>query len=189
MRKVSMVLATLLFPVSVMAQDVAALTAETKAAVLPVVPKVMSAMMSAVTEQGVAGAIPVCQDEAPLLIKGVREETGWAIRRVSLKTRNPERSTPDAWEAAVLAEFDARAAGGEPVKPMEKAEVTTVDGKPVFRYMKALPVAEVCLSCHGSAESLDAELKAELGKRYPHDAATGYGLGQVRGALTVIRPL
>ena len=55
--------------------------------------------------------------------------------------------------------------------------------------MKALPVGDVCLNCHGPADKLDAGLKAELGKYYPHDQATGYAKGQSRGALTVKRPL
>jgi hypothetical protein len=71
------------------AQDVGALTAETKKTVLPVVPKVVNAMQEAVAEKGVAGAIPVCKDQAPRLIKEVRDSTGWSIRRVSLKPAIP----------------------------------------------------------------------------------------------------
>jgi len=182
-------LALLLAALPALAQDVAALTADTRKTVLPVVPKVVNAMQEAVAAKGVAGAIPVCKDEAPKLVKEKRDETGWAIRRVSLKTRNAERATPDAWEAAVLADFDVRAASGEKPETLEKSEVVTIDGKPVFRYMKALPVSDVCLNCHGPADGLDAGLKAELGKYYPHDQATGYTKGQIRGALTVKRPL
>ena len=42
------------------------------------------------------------------------------------------------------------------------------------------------------AELLRAEngqLKARLADSYPHDQATGYSKGQIRGALTVKRPL
>lgn len=88
-----------------------------------------------------------------------------------------------------LADFNIRAANGEKPETMEKSEIVTIDGKQVFRYMKALPVAEPCLKCHGPADGLDAGLKAELGKYYPHDQATGYSKGQIRGALTVKRPL
>ena len=172
-----------------LAQDINALTADTKKTVLPVVPKVVNAMQEAVAEKGVAGAIPVCKDLAPALIKEKRDETGWAIRRVSLQTRNAERGTPDLWEARVLADFDIRAAQGEKPETLEKSEVVSIDGKPVFRYMKALPVSEVCLKCHGPADGLDAGLKVQLRESYPHDLATGYRQGQIRGALTVKRPL
>ncbi|UCV22839.1 Tll0287-like domain-containing protein [Ferribacterium limneticum] len=181
--------ALLLAALPALAQDIAALTAETKKAVLPVVPKVVAAMQEAVAEKGVAGAIPVCKDQAPELIKAKRQETGWDIRRVSLKTRNAERGTPDLWEVRQLADFNIRAANGEKIDTMEKSEIVSIDGKPVFRYMKALPVGDVCLKCHGAVDGMDAGLKAKLAESYPHDQATGYSKGQIRGALTVKRPL
>lgn len=171
------------------AQDIAALTADTKKTVLPVVPKVVNAMQDAVASKGVAGAIPVCREQAPELIKEKRQETGWDIRRVSLKTRNAERGTPDLWEARQLADFNIRAANGEKIDSLEKSEIVTVDGKPVLRYMKALPVGDVCLNCHGPTDTLDAGLKNALTATYPHDQATGYVKGQIRGALTLKRPL
>jgi hypothetical protein len=180
---------SLLAALPAFAQDMAALTAETKKAVLPVLPKVVNAMQEAVAEKGVPGAIPVCKEQAPQLIAAKRLETGWEIRRVSLKTRNAGSGTPDLWEARQLADFNIRADQGEKPETLEKSEIVSIDGKPVFRYMKALPVADVCLKCHGPADGLDTGLKAKLAENYPHDEATGYARGQVRGALTVKRPL
>ena len=182
-------LTLLLASLPALAQDLAALTAETKKAVLPLAPKVVAAMQEAVADKGIAGAIPVCKEQAPALIKAKRQETGWDIRRVSLKTRNAERGTPDLWEVRQLADFNIRAAQGEKPETLEKSEIVSIGGQPVFRYMKALPVAELCLQCHGPADGLDAGLKAKLAESYPHDAATGYAKGQIRGALTVKRPL
>lgn len=187
--KKMLAIALLITALPVSAQDLGALTAETKKTVMPVVPKVVTAMQKAVAEKGIAGAIPVCKEVAPQLIKEKRLETGWDIRRVSLKTRNAERGTPDLWEVRQLADFNIRAANGEKPETLEKSEVVTINGKPVFRYMKALPVAEVCMNCHGPAEGLDAALRAKLAENYPHDQATGYTPGQIRGALTVKRPL
>src|SRR5574343_228443 len=182
-------LSLLIAAVPALAQDINALTAETKKTVLPVVPKVVNAMQEAVAEKGVAGAIPVCKEQAPALIKEKRKETGWDIRRVSLKVRNAERGTPDLWEVRQLADFNIRAANGEKIDTLEKSEIVTLDGKQVFRYMKALPVGDVCLNCHGAADGFDAGLKTKLAESYPHDQATGYSKGQIRGALTVKRPL
>lgn len=182
-------IALLLAALPALAQDIGALTAETKKAVLPVVPKVVNAMQEAVAAQGVAGAIPVCKDLAPQLIKEKRTQTGWNIRRVSLKTRNAERGTPDLWEVRQLADFNIRAANGEKPETLEKSEIVHIDGKPVFRYIKALPVADVCLKCHGPVDGMEAGLPAKLAESYPHDQATGYAKGQIRGALTVKRPL
>ena len=188
MRKIlsiSLLLATL----PTFAQDIDSLTTETKKAVLPILPTVVKAMQESVAAKGAAGAISVCKGLAPALIADKRKETGWDIRRVSLKTRNPERGTPDLWEARQLADFNVRAGLGEKPENLEKSEIVTINGKPVLRYMKALPVADVCLKCHGPVDTLDAGLKAELAKNYPQDRATGYVRGEIRGALTVKRPL
>lgn len=170
--------------------DVAAALAETKKTALPLLPKVVGAMQAAVAAKGAAGAIPVCRVEAPTLLHALRQQTGWDIRRVSLKTRNPVTGTPDAWEVRQLADFNIRAANGE--KP-EQIEVSAVidegGGKRSLRYMKALPVAPVCLQCHGPAESLGADLRRSLALDYPDDRALGYAAGEVRGALSVRRPL
>jgi hypothetical protein len=172
------------------AEDTASLLADTRKTALPVLPKVVQAMQTAVQEQGPVGAIPVCKEKAPQLLQEMRQQTGWSIRRVSLRTRNPATGTPDAWEVRQLADFNIQVANGGKPEQLEVGEIViAADGKRSYRYMKALPVAEVCLSCHGAAESLPADLKAALARDYPHDRATGYSTGQVRGALTVIRPL
>jgi len=111
------------------------------------------------------------------------------MSRVSLKTRNPERGTPDVWEARQLADFNIRAAAGEKVESLEVGEIVMDAGKPVFRYIRAIPVGDVCLKCHGPSDRIEAGLKSELARNYPHDRAFGYEKGQIRGALTVWRPL
>lgn len=183
-------LSLMLFANLALAQDSAALLDETRKTALPVLPKVVGTMQSAVREKGVVGAIPVCKEKAPQLLAELRQKTGWDIRRVSLKARNPGTGTPDVWEARQLADFNIRAAEGARPDQLEVSEIVTeANGKRYFRYMKALPVVEVCTSCHGAASALPADLRTELAKDYPHDTATGYSIGQVRGALTVKRPL
>lgn len=185
-----MMLAGLMVAGSALAQDAEALKVDTRKQAMPVVPKVVGLMKETIKAEGHAGAIPVCKEKAPSLLKARAKELGWQMRRVSLKARNPERSTPDVWEAAQLADFNIRAANGESPATLEVGEVVTrADGKQVFRYMRALPVGDVCLGCHGGDDQIEPDLRAQLNQSYPHDRATGYTLGQIRGALTVIRPL
>jgi hypothetical protein len=147
-------------------------------------------MQSAVQEQGAIAAIAVCKEKAPQLLQEIRSQTGWDIRRVSLKTRNATTGKPDAWEVRQLADFNIRVANGAKPEQLEIGEIVSgYDGKRTYRYMKALPVAEVCQTCHGPADSLSSDLKAALASDYPHDRATGYATGEVRGALSVKRPL
>ncbi|MEF8725195.1 MAG: DUF3365 domain-containing protein [Candidatus Accumulibacter delftensis] len=175
---------------AVHAQDTAALMADTRKTALPVLPKVVQAMQAAVQEQGPVAAISVCKEKAPQLLQEMRQQTGWAIHRVSLKARNAKTGTPDAWEARQLADFNIQVANGAKPQQLEVGEIIVAsDGRRQFRYMKALPVVEVCQTCHGPADSLSPELTAALAKDYPHDQATGYATGEIRGALSVTRPL
>jgi Protein of unknown function (DUF3365) len=48
---------------------------------------------------------------------------------------------------------------------------------------------QLCTNCHGPADALSTAVKARLQAEYPHDKATGYSVGQIRGAVTVKRPL
>ena len=62
------------------------------------------------------------------------------------------------------------------------------DGKTVWRYMRALPTGELCLGCHGAQEQLSPAVKAKLVALYPDDRATGYRIGDIRGAMTLKKP-
>jgi hypothetical protein len=181
-------LAALFASTLVHAADDAALIAETKKTALEIPPKLLKMVQDEIDKGGFHGAMAACSEKAPKMAAAASEKTGWAIRRVSLKNRNP-KATPDAWEKTSLEEFDRRQAAGENVASMEKAEIVTDGDKRTLRYMKALPVQQACLACHGSTEKMTSEVKAKLGELYPKDMATGYSEGQIRGALTVKRPL
>lgn len=136
---------------------------------------------------GPASAINVCKNVAPAIASDLSRKNGWHVSRVSLKPRNPLLGFADAWEQKVLADFDARKARGESPANMEYAEIVTEPQGKYFRYMKAIPVQEVCLACHGA--NIPQNVKDALASDYPHDRATGYSAGQIRGAITIKRPL
>jgi hypothetical protein len=150
-------------------------------------PKLLATLTQAIDKGGPDGAIAVCRDEAPKLAKAASEQTGWSIRRVSLRQRNP-KAVPDAWERAALEDFDRRAAAGESAATLEKAELLNEGGQKVQRYMRALPAQPLCLACHGDAASLSPAVSARLKELYPEDRAVGYAVGQIRGAMTIKRP-
>ncbi|MBK1644627.1 glutamate synthase [Thiocapsa imhoffii] len=143
-------------------------------------------LQGAMQAGGPTNAIAVCQERAPAIAAELSERTGWQVARTSLKPRNPNH-VPDAWEEQVLVEFDARRAAGEDVQPMAFAEVVETPDGETFRFMKAIPTAEVCILCHGS--DLTPELVEAIDERYPEDMARGYSLGDVRGAFSLSKPL
>lgn len=164
------------------------LLAEARGVAASVPPKLLAVLQEEIARGGPGGAIEVCRDKAPQLAREASEKTGWQIRRVSLKNRNP-RAVPDAWERAVLEEFDRRAAAGADPATLEKGEVVVEGGQRVYRYMKALPTQTLCTNCHGTDEQLSPAVKAKLAQHYPQDRATGYAPGQIRGAMTIRRAL
>jgi hypothetical protein len=140
-------------------------------------------LKNAIMTGGPAHAIYVCSDRAPAIAQSLGEDTGWNVKRVSLKPRNSQTAIPDAWERKVLEQFDQRQASGESAEKMAFAEV--VDGK--YRFMKAQGVQEVCMNCH--AAEIKPETEAALKEKYPLDKARGYTLGQIRGAFSLSRDL
>lgn len=187
MKPLLLVLAGLLSSSLAHADD-EALVAETKKTALGIPPKLLSMLQTEIEKGSFAGAIDACSDKAPKMAAQASQNTGWAIRRVSLKNRNP-RATPDAWEKDALQEFDKRAAAGENPVTLEKVEFVNEGSTRTLRYIKALPTQGLCLNCHGALEAMAPEIKAQIAKTYPNDLAVGYREGQVRGALTVKRPL
>lgn len=168
--------------------DEAKLLEEARGVSSAIPPKLLNVLDEEIKKGGPEGAIGVCRDKAPAMAKAASEKSGWAIRRVSLKNRNP-KAVPDAWEEAVLKEFDKRAAAGEKPTGLEKGEVVTMDGKKVYRYMKALPTQDLCLNCHGTPDRISPAVQAKLKELYPADKAVGYHAAEIRGAITIKKPL
>ena len=151
-------------------------------------PKLLAVLTEEIGKSGPEGAILVCRDKAPEMAKAASEASGWNIRRVSLKNRNP-RAVPDTWERAALEDFDRRAASGEAPATLEKAEIVTENGKQSYRYMRALPTQPLCLNCHGLPEQLAPAVREKLKALYPDDKAIGYRPGEIRGAMTIRKPV
>ena len=171
-----------------LAADEAALLDEARKVAVSIPPKLLEVLDEEIRKGGPESAIGVCRDKAPQMAKAASEKTGWAIRRVSLKNRNP-KAVPDAWEKAVLEDFDRRAAAGEKPTGLEKGEVVTVDGQKSYRYMKALPTQDLCLQCHGTSDRMSPATQARLIELYPDDKAVGYSAAEIRGAITIRKPL
>ena len=171
----------------VFAQD-AATVAETKKVAMQLV-QTLGAAVQEEMKKGPESTISVCKDLAPTKTGELSRTTGWRITRVTLKVRNPLLGMPDAWETAALADFDKRAAAGEDPASLEKSETVKEGDRQYLRYIKALPIQAACLNCHGTDEKIAPEVKARLKNDFPYDKAVGYTPGQVRGGLSVKRPL
>ena len=147
--------------------------------------KLLGALQKAMAEGGAVNAVGVCNTIAPEIAAQKSAAAQMSLGRTSLKLRQP-KNAPDAWELQQLENFEARKAAGENPAAIEVGEFTEKEGKPVFRYMKAIPTGPLCLNCHGA--QLAPEVAAKLQALYPEDRATGFAPGDLRGAFTITAP-
>jgi len=138
---------------------------------------------------GLQSAIDVCRNIEPQIASRVSVEKGWKVTRVGTRVRNPLLGTPDAWEQSTLAQFEQRLKAGEKIESLEFSQIVDEPLGRSYRYMKAIGVRPACLACHGAPSDMSDDVKATLARLYPHDQATGYRAGELRGAVSIKRPL
>jgi len=143
-------------------------------------------MQQAMKAGGPLNAIGVCNADAPGIAADMSNKKGWEVGRTSLKVRSASNA-PDAWETKVLNDFEKRKAEGANPKKLEHYEVVSENGKKMFRYMKAIPTGKVCTNCHG--QNIDPAVNAKLKELYPDDKATGFKVGDIRGAFAITQPM
>ncbi|WP_043767862.1 Tll0287-like domain-containing protein [Algiphilus aromaticivorans] len=143
-------------------------------------------LRAAMQEGGPEMAVSVCRDVAPAIAAELSRDSGWQVRRVSRGVRNPMLGMPDVWEQRQLAAFEARFADSGP-GPYEHFETVDEPLGQVARYMRAIPTQPVCLACHGDAAARAEGIEDVLEAAYPHDRATGYAAGELRGAFSLKR--
>ena len=139
-------------------------------------------LQTAMKKGGPTNAIQICNEKAMDIAADESKKSGVTLSRTSLQIRNPKNEA-EAWEKTVLQQFVERKSKGESLKKMEFSETIDVDGKKQFRYMKAMAIGQPCLHCHG--DKVLPEVSDKLTRLYPDDAARGYKLGDLRGAIVL----
>ena len=143
--------------------------------------KLINELTSSLNEGGPENAITVCKIKAPQISNELSRD-GWSVGRTSLKIRNPENK-PDEFEEALLRDFEDKKAAGIDIDKLAYYKLTEVGSHSEFRYMKAIPVNEICLQCHG--EYISEPVVKRLNELYPDDKARNYKVGDIRGAFTL----
>lgn len=186
MKKTMLLAAVLAAPVGVSADDAAQRLDASRALVKEFGGALKGELTAAMQAGGPVAAIDACHDKAPGIAETLATRQGWNVGRTSLKVRNPANA-PQDWERDVLERFEAARATGAPVDTLEYSETVDVGQGAEFRYMKAIPTAEVCVVCHGA--TLAPEVAAKIEALYPDDRAVGFGVGDIRGAFTIVQPI
>lgn len=148
-----------------------------------ILPPMMQTLKEHVDKDGFANAVKFCSTFAGEYGRGKNAEWSkkaqadfgikvFRFRRISDRNRNPQNA-PDMKQAEILTAW--RANGAKPTLYRDGARLITLH--PI-----KIPM-EMCLGCHGDSEHLDKSAAVEIAKLYPHDRATGYKLGELRGAF------
>ena len=167
-------------------KKVAALTIEAQQLTKTYMQTLKKTLQGSIIASGPAASIKVCSVSAPAIGQSINTQHNWHIARTSTRIRNPN-NRPDPWELRVLQNFATKIKKGAPVKGLEETAVVNLNGKPAFRYMKAIPVGNVCLTCHG--RKISGSVATAINDHYPSDQAKGYQKGELRGAFTLYKYL
>ncbi|MFT5686240.1 MAG: hypothetical protein ACI8RZ_007196 [Myxococcota bacterium] len=158
------------------ARTAAAAKAESAASTLTTALK--GTLTDAMSQGGPETAVSACADQAQgtaaLALAGKRARAG----RTSTRLRSPANKAPDWVVPWLEAHGDGALADAKP-----ETTFTESDGHLTARIIRPIEVKPLCLSCHGDAATIPPEVAAILTERYPDDAATGYAVGDLRGAV------
>lgn len=137
-------------------------------------------LQSAMKAGGPVEAVTACNLQAPAVVADIATIREVRVGRSSLRLRNPANAAAPSWVTAWL---DAH--GTDSVDPdTAVAEVvTTGNGTAVARVLTPLAVEPVCLTCHGSRDTMAAPVLERIAALYPSDNAMGYKAGDLRGVL------
>ena len=144
-------------------------------------------LQAAMVAGGPIAAVDVCHTRAPRIAEAVMAEHDVRLGRVALpgRNRNPAQQA-DGWQLDTLQAFQAAVDGGAAAAD----QVAVVrDGLPdgvALRMMRGIATEPGCLACHG--KDVAEPIRVAIAQRYPDDQATGFAVGDLRGALWVEVP-
>jgi hypothetical protein len=145
-------------------------------------------LQAAMQEGGPTAAVEVCHAEAPRIAETVMAEHGVRLGRVAMPGRNRNvAQAAQGWQLATLESFQQAVSGG--AAAAEQVAVVR-EGLPegvALRMMRGIATEPVCVACHGTAVS--PAVRDIIARHYPGDGATGFEVGDLRGALWVEVPI
>ena len=130
-------------------------------------------------EGGPVGAAVFCAHNATQLTQKLSKNLneGVTVRRITNKPRNTNNVAKNDFEQSVLdmMEKDDR----------KKHPVIKKLSENHYQVYKPIRMKDKCLLCHGDNNTRNKEAYKEILSKYPNDKATGYQLGEFRGAFLV----
>lgn len=146
-----------------------------------------AALQAAMTEGGPAAAVDVCHADAPRIAAEVMARHDVRLGRVALpgRHRNPAQAAT-GWQLETLERFQEAVDRGAPAAEQVAVLRNDLPEGVALRMMRGIVTEPACLACHG--KDLAPGIREAIRLRYPDDGATGFAVGDLRGALWVEVP-
>ncbi len=130
-------------------------------------------------------AVDFCSKQAFDLTNQINQnlEKGISVKRVSMKNRSSV-NLPNQDEAKIIAMFEKNNSQEPILTKVENNQKGSNDE--VYKFYQPIKIAnEMCLKCHGTVEDMPEAVRKKIHELYPQDLATGYKMGDLRGAVIV----
>ncbi len=138
------------------------------------------ALQKAIAEGSVLNAIDLCKTQAGTLTRDLGRTHNVDVKRIAVRYRNPANAV-NATEIQLFEDWSTQLSRGE--EPA--AVVLHEDGNQIW-YGAIRIGSPLCLQCHGEEGKDIAEATlAQLQSTYPEDRATGFAMGDLRGAWKI----
>jgi hypothetical protein len=108
-----------------------------------------------------------------------------AVRRTSLKVRQPANAPDNADLAALMSIQKELMDGNSPPKLLMQRIEADGTAPAEWRVYRPISVMSACIVCHGPVDSLLPSVKAKLERLYPEDKAVNYSVYDWRGVIRV----
>jgi len=141
----------------------------------------MMALTKAIAEQGAEKAIDFCSLQALPILDSIGGD--YKVSRISARNRNPNNAPKTPTDIKVLQEYLEAARDKKELRP-HLAETNEENIKVFYRpILLAMPT---CLQCHGDkTKDISPTVAKAIAAKYPNDLATGFVLGDFRGAWRI----
>lgn len=145
-------------------------------------------LLGAMGDGGPATAVDVCRLEAPAIAEAVMHEHGVRLGRVALpgRNRNPAQAA-QGWQLAALQDIQQAVDQGAPAADQIRIYRDELPAGVALRLMRGIATEAPCTVCHGS--DIAPGIRDMITRHYPDDGATGFAVGDLRGALWVEVPI
>lgn len=147
-----------------------------------------SRLAEALSNGGPEQALNVCATVAQEVTETLAAGREVALRRTALRYRNP-RNAPDEFERDFMEKLEAELASGsadnEGVRAASGTALRTDNGRWEYRCLRPILLKEVCTACHGGDAQISPATRDAIALQYPDDRATGFAVGELRGAFSV----